>query len=83
MLVMSGHCARAVLGSQGRGPRSPVSPHSAPLLPSTPALQLSVDNGPMEIGLVVGPVLQVADAEGRIKAGTAEMARGNVRIRIY
>lgn len=36
-----------------------------------------------EIGLVVGPVLQVADAEGRIKAGTAEMARGNVRIRIY
>lgn len=83
MLVMSSCCARAVLGSQGQGPRSPVGPHSAPLFPSTPALQLRVDNELMGTGLVVGPVLQVADAEGGIKAGTAEMARGNVRIRIY
>ena len=52
----------------------------SPLLPFTPALQLHVDNGLMGTGLAVGPVLQVADAEGRIKSETARMARRNVRM---
>lgn len=81
MFVMPGRCARAALGSQGWGPRSLAGPHStlcslSPLLSFTPALQLRVDNGLMGIGLAVGPVLQVADAEGRINSGTAGMARG-------
>lgn len=85
MFVMPGRCARAALGSQGWSPRSPAGPRStlcslSPLLSFTPALQLRVDNGLMGTGLVVGPVLQVADAEGGIKSGTAGMARGNVRM---
>ena len=39
-----------------------------------------MDNGLTGTGLAVGPVLQVADAGGRIKAGTVGMARRDVRM---